>query len=150
MHSISEWLPDDAATRAFGARLKSLLQPGDIVYLQGDLGAGKTTLVRALLRSMGYKGVVKSPTYTLIETYHPDALTVHHLDVYRLTEPEELEWLGIRDLFDKATIALIEWPEKGVGFLPPATVTVSLAVKQEGRQIEVSRGLSESYERRES
>ncbi len=137
MTSVSEWLADEQATEAFGAFLGSQLTAGNIVYLRGDLGAGKTTLVRGLLRSMGYTGPVKSPTYTLIETYEFKALRVHHLDIYRLAEPEELEWLGVRDLFSSRSIALIEWPEKGDGFLPGADVQVMLSEDRGGRRVAV-------------
>ncbi len=137
MASVSEWLADERATEAFGAFLGSQLTAGNIVYLHGDLGAGKTTLVRGLLRSLGYTGPVKSPTYTLIETYEFKALSVHHLDIYRLAEPEELEWLGVRDLFSNRSIALIEWPEKGDGFLPGADVRVMLSEDRGGRRVAV-------------
>lgn len=131
-----EWLADTAATEAQGARLARRLKPGMIVYLQGDLGAGKTTLVRGLLRALGYQGPVKSPTYTLVESYFlADDRIVHHLDLYRLGDPEELEWIGIRDLLTDQAICLIEWPDRGAGMLPPADVTLSLAVDGCGRRI---------------
>ena len=89
-----------------------------IVYLKGDLGAGKTTLVRGFLRGLGYKGTVKSPTYTLIEPYRIAGKSICHLDLYRLADAEELEYLGVRDLLQEETVLLIEWPERGEGVLP--------------------------------
>jgi tRNA threonylcarbamoyladenosine biosynthesis protein TsaE len=95
------------------------LVPGDVIYLSGDLGAGKTTFVRAVLNSLGVSGSIKSPTYTLIESYFINHIYFHHLDLYRLKDPSELEYLGVADLLDKnKNILLIEWPEQGLGFLP--------------------------------
>jgi tRNA threonylcarbamoyladenosine biosynthesis protein TsaE len=91
-----------------------------IVYLRGDLGTGKTTLVRGLLRGLGYQGAVRSPTYTLIEPYDEVDPPVVHLDLYRLSDPEELEYLGLRDLLDRPGLILVEWPERGAGALPNA------------------------------
>lgn len=133
--AVSEQLDDAAATEALGARLAKRLRPGDVIYLQGDLGAGKTTLVRGLLRALGYTGPVRSPTYTLVESYAFDGRpTVHHLDLYRLADPEELEWLGIRDLCGGEAITLIEWPERGRGLLPPPDLTLDLAPSGCGRR----------------
>jgi tRNA threonylcarbamoyladenosine biosynthesis protein TsaE len=134
--AADEWLPDVMATEAFGANLAKQLKPGMVVYLQGDLGAGKTTLVRGLLRALGHTGPVKSPTYTLVESYSFDAgLIVHHLDLYRLADPEELEWIGIRDLVAKHAISLIEWPEQGGDMLPPADLTLVLVTEGNGRRV---------------
>jgi tRNA threonylcarbamoyladenosine biosynthesis protein TsaE len=134
-----EWLADAAATEALGARLAKQLKPGVVVYLRGDLGAGKTTLVRGLLRALGYSGPVKSPTYTIIESYpFADELIVHHLDLYRLADPEELEWIGIRDLMTDHAISLIEWPKQGAGILPPPDLTISLEPEGCGRRATLS------------
>ena len=134
--AADEWLPDTMATEAFGANLAKQLKPGMVVYLQGDLGVGKTTLVRGLLRALGHAGPVKSPTYTLVESYpFNDELIVQHLDLYRLVDPEELEWIGVRDLFTKQAISLIEWPEQGVGLLPPADLTLFLVTEGKGRRV---------------
>jgi tRNA threonylcarbamoyladenosine biosynthesis protein TsaE len=100
-----------------------------VVYLSGDLGAGKTTLVRGFLRAKGFTGSVKSPTYTLVESYNLTDSTVVHLDLYRLREPSELDALGLRDMDRPGHIWLIEWPERGEGRLPPADLSITLEVE---------------------
>ncbi len=131
------WLADSTATEALGARLASALPTPAIVYLQGDLGAGKTTLVRGLLRALGHVGAVKSPTYTLIEPYELAGRRILHCDLYRLTDPEELEFLGLRDELDDKSWWLIEWPECGYGWLPTPTLTVILRLHAAGRQCQL-------------
>ena len=111
---------------AFGVPLAERLAVGGVVYLSGDLGVGKTTLVRGLLRAMGYEGRVKSPSYGLIESYELEGLSVHHLDLYRLGHPEEIEYLGIADLLDTNSLLLVEWAEKGRGYLPPPTLCIRI------------------------
>jgi tRNA threonylcarbamoyladenosine biosynthesis protein TsaE len=113
---------------ALGGRLARILRQGGTVHLHGDLGAGKTTLVRGLLRALGHAGSVRSPTYTLVETYLPDGLKLHHLDLYRLTDPEQLEDIGMRDLLEPGAICLIEWPEKGAGYLPPPELELRIEI----------------------
>jgi len=108
-----------------------------VVYLHGDLGAGKTTLVRAWLRALGYEGTVKSPTYGLIETYQIEGVAIAHLDLYRLSDPEELEFLGIRDLSAETDLMLIEWPEKGHGLLPKSDLEILLEYAGDGRDISI-------------
>lgn len=98
------------------------------VYLEGDLGAGKTTLVRGALRALGHRGPVKSPTYTLIEPYEAGGQRLYHLDLYRLSDPGELEYLGLRELLAEPAWVFIEWPERGRPWLPPADLTVRIAV----------------------
>jgi len=120
---------------ALGRSLARSARRAGVIYLQGDLGTGKTTLVRALLRGFGYQGRVRSPTYTLVEPYPLDGLTVYHLDLYRLGSPDELEWIGIRDLTGESTLLLIEWPEQGTGMLPPADLLVSLRYCDTGREL---------------
>ena len=124
-------LPDAAATEALGRRLAAALarEGGLVVYLSGELGAGKSTLVRGLLRGLGHRGPVRSPTYTLVEPYEALARgPAYHFDLYRLGDPEELEFIGIRDFLEEGpTLLLIEWPERGAGWLPPADVAVQLA-----------------------
>jgi tRNA threonylcarbamoyladenosine biosynthesis protein TsaE len=105
---------------AVGRSLAGLCPLPCTVYLQGDLGTGKTTLVRGFLRGLGYRGKVKSPTYTLLEPYELADRICYHFDLYRLTDPEELEYLGLADLLDNHTILLVEWPERGGDRLPPA------------------------------
>jgi tRNA threonylcarbamoyladenosine biosynthesis protein TsaE len=117
-------LADAAATAAWGARLAACCEAGLLVFLHGELGAGKTTLVR-----------VKSPTYTLVESYPATVPPVHHLDLYRLADPEELEWLGIRDLLAGDAVCLIEWPERGQGILPAPDLSLSLSYDGAGRRI---------------
>ncbi len=119
-----------------GKRLAELLRAyRGIVYLRGDLGAGKTTLVRGLLRGLGYQGAVRSPTYTLIEPYDAIEPAVVHLDLYRLADPEELDYLGLRDLLERPGLILIEWPERGTGALPPADLEVMIEHAGEHRRV---------------
>ncbi|MFW6380377.1 MAG: tRNA (adenosine(37)-N6)-threonylcarbamoyltransferase complex ATPase subunit type 1 TsaE [Halorhodospira sp.] len=119
-------LPDEAATQALGAALARALPEG-VVHLHGELGAGKTTLVRGLLRARGVTGPVRSPTYTLMEPYTIDGGVVLHLDLYRLSDPEELYFLGIEEVAAPGSLALIEWPERGAEALPAADLRVILA-----------------------
>jgi tRNA threonylcarbamoyladenosine biosynthesis protein TsaE len=107
-------------TLALGKNLAARLSDGGIVYLSGELGVGKTTLVRGLLRALGFEGRVKSPSYGLIESYEVEGLAVHHLDLYRLGHGEEIAYLGLEDLINEGTLLLIEWPERGEGWLPSA------------------------------
>jgi len=127
-------LPDEAATQALGRQLAPVMQEG-IVYLEGELGAGKTALARAILQARGYAGKVKSPTYTLVEPYSIDDGTVYHLDLYRLSDPEELEWLGLRDMLGGRVLMLVEWPERGAGVLPPPDLVIALAHQGDGRTV---------------
>jgi tRNA threonylcarbamoyladenosine biosynthesis protein TsaE len=127
-------LADAAAMEALGARLARSLSAG-IVYLQGELGTGKTTLVRGLLRGLGHTGKVRSPTYTLVEPYRFADRAVYHLDLYRLASPEELEWLGLRDMLAEHALLLVEWPERGSGILPAADLTIAIAYAGEGRRV---------------
>ncbi|MCC2655550.1 MAG: tsaE [Panacagrimonas sp.] len=132
-------LADEAATLALGARIgRSLCTAGGgVVYLRGDLGAGKTTLARGLLRAAGVEGTLRSPTYTLMEPYAAGGQSFLHLDLYRLADPAEVEQLGLRDYPVETTVWLVEWPEKGAGFLPPANLEVRLAIDGAGRVAEL-------------
>ena len=129
------FLPDEAAQEAFGARLAAAMPGagGLVIYLEGNLGAGKTTLVRGFLHGCGHRGHVRSPTYTLIEPYDIAGRCIAHLDLYRLGDPEELEFLGLRDLLGESCIMLVEWPEKGRGVLPPADLRLGLTFPGSGR-----------------
>jgi tRNA threonylcarbamoyladenosine biosynthesis protein TsaE len=126
-------VPDEQAMQEIGRQLARTAGRPGVVYLQGELGTGKTTLVRSLLRGLGYAGKVKSPTYTLVEPYALADLTVYHLDLYRLADPEELEWLGIRDLDSGTDLLLVEWPDHGAGLLPPADLVISIEYQDAGR-----------------
>ncbi len=128
-------LPDPDAQLAFGERLGRLLPRRLVVYLEGDLGTGKTTLVRGILRGLGHGGPVRSPTYTLIEPYELPAARVYHLDLYRLSDPEELEYLGLRDLSGEDALFLVEWPGRGAGALPPADLTIRIHYQAQGRHL---------------
>lgn len=126
-------LDSATATEELGARLAGILKPGGVVYLRGELGAGKTTLARGLLHALGHRGTVKSPTYTLVEPYQLDGWRLFHWDLYRLADPGELEFLGVRDQLDGEAVLLIEWPEHGRGELPAADLDVTLDYAGEGR-----------------
>jgi len=134
---FKRYLQDQAATEAFGGQLAAACQGGLLVFLHGHLGAGKTTLVRGFLRASGHSGPVKSPTYALIEPYITAYGNLYHLDLYRLADAEELEWIGIRDLFEDESICLVEWPERGAGILPEADVHIYLQAEGSGRQVRV-------------
>ena len=135
MAAIDIRLDDADATETFGRHLSACRQAGAVIFLHGDLGAGKTTLVRGYLRGLGHQGPVKSPTYTLIEPYQTDRGNLYHLDLYRLSDPEELEWIGIRDLFDGESVCLIEWPQRGEGLLPEPDIHIHLTVEGRGRRL---------------
>ena len=117
-------LPDEAATIALGRELAPLLAPGMVVWLDGDLGAGKTTLVRALLRGLGHRGPVKSPTYTLVEVYVVSSIYWYHFDFYRFNEAEEFEDAGLGEYFREDSVCLVEWPEKAIGYVPQADLVL--------------------------
>jgi tRNA threonylcarbamoyladenosine biosynthesis protein TsaE len=132
----------DAQQEEIGRRLAMNCQPPCIVYLMGDLGAGKTTLARGFLRGVGYRGRVKSPTYTLLEPYEIGPVSCYHFDLYRLSDAEELEYLGIKDLLTSNAYMLIEWPENGEGGLPPPDLVIKIHHAGVGRHIQFS-GVSE-------
>jgi len=131
-------IQDAASMEQLGAQLAAVCVAPAVIYLHGDLGAGKTTLVRGYLKSLAYPGAVRSPTYTLVEPYDTSAGRVYHLDLYRLADPGELEFLGIRDIQAEQGVMLVEWPEQGSGWLPAADLVLSIAYKADGRDVELA------------
>jgi tRNA threonylcarbamoyladenosine biosynthesis protein TsaE len=129
-------LPDEAATQRVGEMLAPGLQPGMVVFLEGDLGAGKTTLSRALIRALGHAGPVKSPTYSLVEVYVISSLYLYHFDFYRFESPEEFLDAGFDEYFNDASLCLVEWPERAQGCLPPADLRLRLYHAGVGRVLE--------------
>lgn len=138
-------IADESSMLAAGARLAPLLLSGlqagkgALIHLHGQLGAGKTTLVRGLLRAWGVTGTVRSPTYTLIEPYEIQhghhELHIFHLDLYRLADPEELDYLGWRELYQEGGLLLIEWPERGAGVLPAPDMQIHISIQPPGRSL---------------
>jgi tRNA threonylcarbamoyladenosine biosynthesis protein TsaE len=131
-------LPDEFATLDFGRRLASAVRPGMAIWLSGDLGAGKTTLARGLLRGLNYYGRVKSPTYTLLEIYPFSSFNLYHFDLYRFADPIEWEESGFREYFNAQSICLVEWPEKAEGMLPEPDLLIQLDLAGEGRVTRLS------------
>ncbi|MGA7749264.1 MAG: tRNA (adenosine(37)-N6)-threonylcarbamoyltransferase complex ATPase subunit type 1 TsaE, partial [Gallionella sp.] len=135
--SLSIFLADESATIALARHLSSNFKPGMVIYLYGDLGAGKTTLVRGVLNALGYTGRVKSPTYTLVESYHIAGLDLLHFDLYRLHNKEEWEAAGFRDEFDGRNIFFIEWPEHALGLIPHADLEINFEILTHGRHVKI-------------
>jgi tRNA threonylcarbamoyladenosine biosynthesis protein TsaE len=132
---LTAYLPDEDATLSLGAALAQVLEPGVVIYLDGDLGAGKTTLVRGVLRALGHAGAVKSPTYTLVEVYKLSRLDLHHFDFYRFHDPREWIDAGFRESFNGRIVSLIEWPRKAGSLLPPADIEIALEPSRTGRSV---------------
>lgn len=138
---VTHFLPDESATAALGATLAASLAPGLVIYLHGDLGAGKTALTRALIQAAGHAGTVKSPTYTLSEPYRVmldgKPLSIIHYDLYRMSSPEEFLDAGFREDFDGHNVCIVEWPEKGDPVLPAPDLRILLNVNGLGREVEL-------------
>lgn len=141
MNNTDAWLVHGeenmvALGRELGVALRKYTE-ASVIFLTGDLGAGKTTLSRGILGAFGHRGAVKSPTYTLVEEYRFPARQVFHFDLYRLGDPEELEYMGIRDYFVHDNVCLLEWPARGEGYLPPADLIIATGVQGSGRLVHV-------------
>lgn len=136
-HDITLSLADEVATLALGARLAQAIGTGQTVYLHGDLGAGKTTLVRGLLHGLGHVGKVKSPTYTLVEPYVISGLNIYHFDLYRFNDPEEWDAAGFRDYFNPESVCLVEWPEKAREVLPDPDLDIELSPQAGARVVKL-------------
>ena len=135
------FLADEVATVIMGATLAVDLKAGMTIFLEGSLGAGKTTFCRGILKYFGYGGTVKSPTYTLVEPYEQLVMPVYHFDLYRLSHGEELEYIGVRDYFSDTSLCLVEWAERAMGYLPEPDFTVTLEPDtqsgQQGRKLSI-------------
>jgi len=134
---VTLYLADEQAMSDFGARIARVTQGHGLIFLEGNLGMGKTTLSRGIIRGLGHVGAVKSPTFTLVEPYEIGDVRAFHFDLYRLVDPEELEFLGIRDYFEDDALCLIEWPQKGAGFLPKADLTITISPQDSGRSLNI-------------
>ncbi|MGF6556079.1 tRNA threonylcarbamoyladenosine biosynthesis protein TsaE [Pseudomonas sp. S30_BP2TU TE3576] len=137
MSEVTLYLADEQAMSDFGARIARITQGHGLIFLEGNLGMGKTTLSRGIIRGLGHVGAVKSPTFTLVEPYEIGDIRAFHFDLYRLVDPEELEFLGIRDYFEDDALCLIEWPEKGAGFLPKPDLTITISPQDSGRSLKI-------------
>ena len=137
MSEVTLYLADEQAMSDFGARIARITQGHGLIFLKGNLGMGKTTLSRGIIRGLGHAGAVKSPTFTLVEPYEIGDIRAFHFDLYRLVDPEELEYLGIRDYFEDDALCLIEWPEKGAGFLPKPDLTITISPQDSGRSLNI-------------
>jgi tRNA threonylcarbamoyladenosine biosynthesis protein TsaE len=137
-NDITLQLDDEAATLAFAERFAAIMCAGLVIYLHGDLGAGKTTFARGVLHGLGHIGKVKSPTYTLVEPYIISNYNVYHFDLYRFIDEEEWDAAGFRDYFNPQSICMIEWPEKAAHVLPQPDIHVHLSAKNAGRNIQLS------------
>lgn len=138
MSEVKRFVEGEQAMLEFGARLAQVTQGRGLIFLEGDLGAGKTTLSRGLIRGLGHVGAVKSPTFTLVEPYEFGSIRAYHFDLYRLVDPEELEYLGARDYFQDDSLCLVEWPQKGASLLPKPDLTITISPEASGRSLSLS------------
>jgi tRNA threonylcarbamoyladenosine biosynthesis protein TsaE len=125
----------ESAMLKLGSKLAEAIVGGCVMYLHGDLGVGKTTMARGIITGLGYKGRVKSPTYTLVESYRLNRNEIYHFDLYRLNDPEELEFLGVRDYLLPGALIMVEWPDKGRGYLPTADLDAFITYADSGRLV---------------
>jgi len=140
MTKLNLHLADETAQLALAAKIAVQCPMGAVIFLRGDLGTGKTTFVRGFLHALGHQGVVKSPTYTLVEPYLIEHKNIYHFDLYRLADPDELEYAGGRDYFNDQAICLLEWPEKAEGYLPQADLILHLSYQDSGRDVQIVAG----------
>ncbi|MCB1955543.1 MAG: tRNA (adenosine(37)-N6)-threonylcarbamoyltransferase complex ATPase subunit type 1 TsaE [Rhodocyclaceae bacterium] len=136
-HTFSVPLPDEAATADLARRLAPCLEPGLVIFLEGDLGAGKTTLTRSVLRALEFRGSVKSPTYTLIEPYTVSRLDLYHFDFYRFTDPDEFLEAGLDEYFAGSGVCIVEWPDKAAPHLPAPDLRILLRIEGSGRRAQL-------------
>lgn len=130
---IQLFISDETQMHELGAQMVKHIKPGTVIFLQGSLGAGKTTLVRGFLRGLHYEGAVRSPTFTIVESYNIESTRIHHFDFYRLNHIEEAEYLGLADYFDNEAICFVEWPEHALSLLPQPTLCCTITVPERGR-----------------
>jgi len=133
----SIFVANENAMLLLGEKLASIITAPAVIFLHGDLGAGKSTLVRGFMKGLGYQGRVKSPTFTLVEPYEVEENTIYHMDLYRLADPEELEFIGIRDIVSDNSICLIEWPEKAGNMLINPTINIYINYLESGRTVRI-------------
>jgi len=134
----TQYLADESVSDAFAQRFSVCLSAPAVIYLIGELGAGKTYFTRGVLRALGYQDAVKSPTYTLVESYQLAQMTIHHFDLYRITDPEELEFIGLDQYFNKDSLVFIEWPARGEPLLSDADIKLEFHYRDKGREVSVS------------